>query len=411
MSMIDTIKGQSLTSLEMGVDGDQDRLRELADGLISLSENDWQRVLEDRAQFNYDLRVATYMAESRKWVQANEKDISVGIVFAMWGEHTRLQQRTADNPNGENSLLSKVRQLRWLTQDSQVSWTLYAVDDGDPKDSAAVAEQIVEANNLEDNVEVLRLTDVLGKHDEYPGLAGLSSADDSRKGGAIIYGCSQAVKDGNDAVIYTDADISVHLAQIGLLLAPFAAGEADVVIGDRKLPSSMVVKDALRWGPGVTILRFFQKRIGRYIFTNGINDTQAPFKLYSAKALGSLLDKVQTYGFALDTEWLMLALKHDHKIASVPFAFVDSFAESATKAQGAGTTWYSLLNGLAQQAQHHDVDRDKTLTEFVLTEIPDYHTIDAIIAATPSDDLPLADPQQASESDTKAVMDWVRSLG
>lgn len=408
MTSIDTILEKSLTSLEMGNDTDQERLFEIADDLVSLSDEAWQQVLADREQLNHDVQLATYMAASRRWVQKNDVAASVGVVFAMWGEHVRLQPRSSENPNGENSLLNKVRQLRWLTRDSAISWTIYAVDDGDPKDSAAVAESIVAEQGLENDVTVLRLGDAL--QGDYPQLAKLASVDDSRKGGAIIYGCLRAIEDANQAVIYTDADISVHLSQIGLLLKPFVEEDAEVVMGDRKSGGAMVIKDALRWGPGIPVMRFFQRRIGRYIFANGVTDTQAPFKLYQAAALANILADVQTFGFAFDTEWLMVALKNQYKIASVPFAFIDSFDESATKAQGAGTTWYSLLEGLAQQVKYHDIPHDEVLADFVLTEIKDYQLIDTIIEndllEAPSSQNPLEAPASMSDE----MVAWVRKL-
>ena len=156
MVSIDTILKNSLTSLVMGQDTDQERLFTLADDLVKLTDEAWQQVLADRGQLNHDIRLATYMAASRRWVQQNDTAVSVGVVFAMWGEHIRLQARSLENPNGENSLLNKVRQLRWLTRDSAITWTIYAVDDGDPEDSAAVAENIVAEHGLENDVTVLR---------------------------------------------------------------------------------------------------------------------------------------------------------------------------------------------------------------------------------------------------------------
>ncbi len=408
MVSIDTIRQKSRPSLEMGSDADQKRLFALADDLLALPDEAWQQALAEREQFNPDLRLATYLAASRRWILHQDRPVSVGVVFAMWGEHVRLQARTPENPNGENSLRNKVRQLRWLTRDSTVQWTIYAVDDGDPRDSAAVAERIVAEDGLEDNVTVLRLQDALTG--DYPQLAKLSSVEDSRKGGAIIYGCLRAIADENEAIIYTDADISVHLSQIGLLLKPFVEESADVVVGDRKIPGAMVIKDALRWGPGVPVLRFFQRRIGRYIFSNGVRDTQAPFKLYSADTLARILDDVQTFGFAFDTEWLMVSLKRAYKIAFVPFAFVDSFDESATKAQGAGTTWYSLLQGLAKQVKYHDVPHDVALADFVLTDIEAHHLIDAIIAQEPPQNPSPQNPLEAPASASEKMIAWVCDL-
>ena len=55
----------------------------------------------------------------------------------------------------------------------------------------------------------------------------------------------QAITDGKDAVIYTDADNSVHLGQIGLLLRPFLQKSARVVLGNRKHPDAVLVTSGI----------------------------------------------------------------------------------------------------------------------------------------------------------------------
>jgi hypothetical protein len=91
--------------------------------------------------------------------------------------------------NGEDSLRTKLSQLDWTTPGTGVDWHLYAVDDGDPMHSGDIARDMIRDHPLEHRVTVLHLADAL-----------------------------RAISDGVDAVIYTDADNSVHLGQIGLLL-------------------------------------------------------------------------------------------------------------------------------------------------------------------------------------------------
>ncbi len=70
--------------------------------------------------------------------------------------------------------------------------------------------------------------------------------NDSRKGGAVILGCMAALNDDMDAVIYTDADNSVHLGQIGLLLQEHIDKRRRVVLGNRKHPDAVLVKQESR---------------------------------------------------------------------------------------------------------------------------------------------------------------------
>jgi hypothetical protein len=174
--------------------------------------------------------------------------------------------------------------------------------------------------------------------------------------------------------VLTDADTSVDLGQLGLLLALFDAG-AQVVIGDRKHDDSVLRKAEARWGPGIVVLRHMQRMVGRALFSRGLRDTQAAFKLYGRAALADILAAPSTYGFSFDSDWLYAALRGDHEIAATPFAFVDSFAESASIAQGPMTTWESLLVGLTASARARGVDHDDQMAAV----IDDYATAEVLV--------------------------------
>ncbi|MCP5034253.1 MAG: glycosyltransferase family 2 protein, partial [Actinomycetia bacterium] len=235
----------------------------------------------------------------------------------------------------EDSLNTKLDQLAWLFDGSNVDWSLIAVDDGDPDDSAAVAIEAAQRHREKDRVTVLRLADSIPT-DSGP-LASLAQVDDSRKGGAIALGTHHAIEAGADVVVITDADNSVDLGQIGLLLQPFSNG-AGVVIGDRKHADSVLVKAEARWGPGIVVLRHIQRMVGHALFDRGLRDTQAAFKLYRREALEAILAAPSTFGFSFDSDWLFAAVAAGERIERVPFAFIDSFEESASITQGPMTT-------------------------------------------------------------------------
>ena len=224
-----------------------------------------------------EARMAGLLAGSRKWMLENQQARKIAVVFAMWGEQNRLQPKSKDNPNGEDSLVAKLEQLEWAAKDSKIDWQLYAVDDGCPHGSGEIARRVASEHPLGDKVSVLSLADALPASDGP--LHDLASADDSRKAGAIILGAMGAINESADAVIYTDADNSVHLGQIGLLLQPYIDAGAPVVLGDRKHADSVLVKEGARWGIGIKVLRHMQRMIGHAVFSQGILDTQAAFKL------------------------------------------------------------------------------------------------------------------------------------
>ena len=262
-------------SFDLASPADDRRVRDLADALMA-SEPSAASLLQIAGDPTepLDLRLAVVLTRSRMFIRHLDWSGRVAIVFAMWGEQRRMRPRDEDNPTGEDALHAKLDQLSWLFADSAVDWHVYAVDDGDPEDSAAAAQERADCHEQGGRVHVLRLADALPA--TAGPLAGLSHTDGSRKGGAIVYGASEALADGCDALVMTDADNSVNLAQTGLLLERFMAG-ADVVVGDRKHPDAVLVKAEARWGPGIVVLRHMQRMVGRALFGQGLRDTQAAF--------------------------------------------------------------------------------------------------------------------------------------
>ena len=361
---------------------EQQRVRDLADSLLAtgatIAELDQRARVPDTS---IDVALALKLASSRRHVIALDEPIAVTVVFAMWGESRRLRPRAADNPTGEHALHCKLDQLDWLFAESVVSWSLVPVDDGDPEDSAAVATAQAASHPRGDRVTVLRLGDAIPAEDGP--LAGLTDVDDSRKGGAMVLGAQHALAHGADAMVLTDADNSVHLGQTGLLLGPFQARHAGAVIGDRKHPDAVLVKAEDRWGPGIVVLRHMQRMVGRALFDQGLRDTQAAFKLYGRPALEAILAAPSTFGFAFDSDWLYATVASGATIERVPFAFIDSFEESASLAQGPMTTWESLLKGLVAAARARGADHDEEMAA-VVDDFADAATLDKVITRVPA---------------------------
>lgn len=67
--------------------------------------------------------------------------------------------------------------------------------------------------------------------------------------------------------------------------------------------------------------------IGNVIFSKGILDTQAAFKLYQSDLLEKIIAEPTVYEFSFYTHWILAALREGVDIAQVPFAFIDSAAE------------------------------------------------------------------------------------
>ncbi len=389
---------------------DQASLYALADRLLALPDLDMDDLKKVSLAQNppLEFKIAAKLVASRQFMQTITQPIHLAVIFAMWGEQNRLHPKSEDNPHGEDSLRTKLAQLDWATKETAVSWTLVAVDDGCPHNSGKIAQEIATAHPLGDHVKVLFLADVVPT-DNGP-LAKLASANDSRKGGAIIFGGMAALEQNADAIIYTDADNSVHLGQIGLLLRPYLSNNYRMVLGNRKHPEAVLIKQEGRWGIGIKVLRHMQRMIGQAIFSRDIRDTQAAFKLYQSDLLHQIIENPTVYDFSFDTDWILAAIAMDEPFAKVPFAFIDSAAESASITQGPMTTWETLLLGLRKAVSARGVPTNDDMVRVLDEEIHDYRDLELLINHLPPElenatDAQLGDPAIMSPS---ALQKWIR---
>ena len=389
---------------------DQASLYELAEALLALPDLDLAALKETAVQPETPLefKIAAKLVESRQFMQSITEPVHIAVIFAMWGEQNRLYPKSESNPHGEDSLRTKLAQLDWAARETPVNWTLIAVDDGCPHDSGKIAQNIATEHPLGDQVKVMFLADAVPTASGP--LAKLASADDSRKGGAIIYGCMTALAENVDAVIYTDADNSVHLGQIGLLLRPYLSENYRMVLGNRKHPEAVLVKQEGRWGIGIKVLRHMQRMVGQAIFSRDIRDTQAAFKLYQADLLQRIIAEPTVYDFSFDTDWILAAIAMDEPFAKIPFAFIDSAAESASITQGPMTTWETLLLGLRKAVAARGVPTNEAMARVLDEEIHDYRDLDLLINHLPQElenatDAQLGDPAVMSP---QALQLWIQ---
>ena len=191
---------------------------------------------------------------------------------------------------------------------------------------------------------------------------------------------------------------------------PFSAG-AHAVVGDRKHPEAVLVKAEARWGPGIVVLRHMQRMVGRALFERGLRDTQAAFKLYGRDSLDVILAAPSTFGFAFDSDWLYACIAAGHRIDRVPFAFIDSFAESASITQGPMTTWESLLRGLVAAARARGADHDEEMAALI-DDHADSVTLDLVVQEVPRELEGVADAQLGDRTvlTPDRLREWIEGL-
>ncbi len=284
----------------------------------------------ESARWPLGARVAARLARSKRLLAERSGPTHLSVVVPLYAEQDRLRQ-PRDHPRGEGLLDRKIGQLQWLCGDLDgVSWELILVDDGCPQSSGSLAREALARRHPHVAARVLFVAEALqAKH---PALNGLRSTDESRKGGAVQLGLWEAAASPapGQVILYTDADLSTHLGQAGLLVDALRDPGTQIAAGSRRDPASIVVKEARRSARGRLFLYLWKQLVPRLAY---VDDTQCGFKALRPKAVSSLLCDAQERGFAFDLELLM---RCEHLfpggIEPVPVAWIDSPAASTTTA-------------------------------------------------------------------------------
>jgi len=295
--------------------------------------------------------LAIKLARSLAAAERFDRPITLHVVFAMFRERNRLYPPARLNPHGEDLLRNKIGQLEHLFARSDADWTLTAVDDGCPEASGRLAREIVNDSfpHYADarKVEVLFLEEAIAGGE--PEAAGISDVAMSTKGGSILYGLRKcaARSAAGDVLLFTDADLSTHLGQAGLLIAPIVKGDADVVAGSRREPDSAQIKSAARSSRGRLFIHLWKRMLP---LLADVIDSQAAFKAFRADSTRPVLAAAGEIGFAIDIELLLLAEIHGLKIAKGGICWIDSEIESSTTGQ---ETHLAMLKSVAEFRRRH----------------------------------------------------------
>ncbi|RJQ56550.1 MAG: glycosyltransferase [Desulfobacteraceae bacterium] len=130
------------------------------------------------------------------------------------------------------------------------------------------------------------------------------------KGYAIRKGVARA--DG-DYIVFMDADLDIHPAQIDRVLNEFRADLYDVAIGSKRHPESVVDYPLSR-----RFISTIYYWIIRFLFGLKVRDTQAGFKIYKKEVLHAILPRLMVKKFAFDLEMLAAAHRLGFKIMEFP---------------------------------------------------------------------------------------------
>jgi glycosyltransferase involved in cell wall biosynthesis len=160
---------------------------------------------------------------------------------------------------------------------------IQVIDDGSTDQTSAVADQF--------GCRVIR-------HKQNQGL-----------GYTFKTGLETALEHGCDIMVNTDGDNQYPARYIPQLIAPILAGQADIVIGNRR------PWQVSHFSRPKRVLQFLGNLLTRKIANADVPDTVSGFRAYSREAL-LRLNIITRFSYTLDT--IVQASKKDLKIVSIP---------------------------------------------------------------------------------------------
>ena len=125
------------------------------------------------------------------------------------------------------------------------------------------------------------------------------------KGHAIRYGMLHAT---GDVVGFIDAGMDIHPAGMNMLLNHMTWYNADIIVGSKLHPASIVDYPLYR-----TILSWGYRLFTRILFGFKIRDTQVGLKFFKRKVVQDVLPRLVVKRYAFDIEILAVAYALGHK--------------------------------------------------------------------------------------------------
>ena len=177
------------------------------------------------------------------------------------------------------------------------SYHLLIIDDNSPD---GTAEKVKELKSVFDNLHL----------EERPGKAGL--------GTAYLFGFNWALKNGYEAVVQMDADLSHDPNDVPRLISQLK--NHDLIIGSRYVEGVSVVN----WPIRRLILSYGANIYSSFITGMPINDGTGGFKAWNISILQKIeLKKVRSQGYSFQIEMNFRAWRLGARIKEEPIIFVD----------------------------------------------------------------------------------------
>ncbi|MBA7635408.1 Undecaprenyl-phosphate 4-deoxy-4-formamido-L-arabinose transferase [subsurface metagenome] len=173
-------------------------------------------------------------------------------------------------------------------------YEIIVVDDGSEDDTFLLVKKVSDNN---DHVKVIKCSDT-----------------NMGKGFAIKSGFEQV---SGDLVVFMDADLDLHPEQIRILFKHLKEKDADVAIGSKRHPDSIVDYPWYR-----KIMSDVYYLLILILFNLPIRDTQTGLKMFKYKPIKEAFKRILVKRFAFDLELLLIIHKLGYKIIDAPVKLV-----------------------------------------------------------------------------------------
>jgi dolichyl-phosphate beta-glucosyltransferase len=193
--------------------------------------------------------------------------------------------------NEERRLPKTLKHIcQYLKRHQDIGAEVLVVDDGSNDDTAKVVD---------------------ASKNGFPELRLLSNGQNRGKGFSVRHGMLKA---RGEFALFTDADLSTPIEELGKLLAVLRDGY-DVAIGSRAVDRKLIEvhQPAFREQAGIIFNAFV-----RHITGLPFQDTQCGFKAFRSDKARTIFEQQRTEGFGFDPEILFLAQRKGLRIAEIP---------------------------------------------------------------------------------------------
>ncbi|WP_297436620.1 glycosyltransferase family 2 protein [Thermococcus sp.] len=166
--------------------------------------------------------------------------------------------------------------------------------------------------------------------EEDPRVVPIRLEENCGKGCAMREGIKHA---RGDVVVFMDADGQHLPEEIGKLVGPIVQGEADVVIGARRLEVQGKRPIHRRLSNMITT-RLLRLKLGTYVY-----DTQSGFRAYRRE----FLPRIESSRYEVESEMLIKAVKMGARIREVPVSMVYGVETGHFKVEDVFRFLYALI--------------------------------------------------------------------